>query len=77
MVLELSNATFFPLSFRVAIVETVGKWFLTDGNRFVEYSSFEEAFETKITQRKLFFGEELESETTVVVLDEFFPIVTR
>lgn len=79
MVLDITAGTLFPLSYRVAILETKdSKFFLTDGNRFVEYPSFEDALETKITNRKLFFGEKLpleEKPLTVVVLEETSLIV--
>lgn len=50
----------YPLSFRVAVMETDSGYTLTDGRRFAgEYVSIDEAIEDTVTRRKLFFGEEL------------------
>lgn len=50
----------YPLSSKVAVMETDSGYTMTDGIRFHgEYSSLQEALDDKTTYRKLFFGEEL------------------
>jgi len=56
---NLSRMEIHPLSL-VVFVGILGKrFFLSDGNRFVEYDSFEACLETRVTRRKLQFGEDL------------------
>lgn len=58
--LNLSRMEIHPLTLNVFVAILAGKrFFLTDGNRFVEYDSFESCLETRTTRRKLQFGEDL------------------
>lgn len=58
--LALSRMEIHPLTLNVFVAILAGKrFFLSDGNRFVEYDSFESCLETRTTRRKLHFGEAL------------------
>jgi hypothetical protein len=57
---NLSRMEIHPLTLNVFVAILAGKrFFLSDGNRFVEYDSFEACLETRVTRRKLHFGETL------------------
>ena len=57
---NLSRMEIHPLSLNVFVAILAGKrYFLSDGNRFVEFDSFEACLETRVTRRKLQFGEDL------------------
>lgn len=56
---SLSRMEIHPLTLNVFVAILGNRFFLSDGNRFVEYDSFESCLETRTTRRKLHFGEEL------------------
>ena len=55
---NLSRMEIHPLTLNVFVAILAGKrFFLSDGNRFMEYDSFMSCLETRTTRRKLHFGE--------------------
>jgi hypothetical protein len=56
---NLSRMEIHPLTLNVFVGILGNRFFLSDGNRFVEYNSFEACLETRVTRRKLHFGEDL------------------
>jgi hypothetical protein len=54
---NLSRMEIHPLSLSVFVGILGNRFFLSDGNRFVEYDSFEACLETRVTRRKFLLGE--------------------